>query len=101
MKKFRVEAENISNFYILVEAKNITEAYLQAIKLPQSNFRPSFEVDQWHVFSSDIIEVPTFEKWIMDNHPRRFSVDLVDAMEDTDLQEDYLYQYGLSEKDML
>jgi len=101
MKTFRVEAETMSKFYTLVEAKNITEAYLQAIKLPQSSFRPSFEEDQWHVFSSDIIEIPTFPAWIMEHHNNRFTADLTDAMEDTDLQDDYMDFYGLSERDML
>lgn len=101
MKTFRVEAETMSKFYTLVEAKNITEAYLQAIKLPQSSFRPSFEEDQWHVFSSDIIEVPDFPSWIMEHHNNRFTADLADAMEDTDLQDDYLNFYGLSERDLL
>jgi hypothetical protein len=101
MKTFRVEAETISKFYTLVDAENITDAYLQAIKLPQSSFRPSFQKDQWHVLANDIIEIPTFPAWIMEHHSKRFSADLVEATEDTDLQDDYLSFYGLSERDMV
>ena len=101
MKTFRVEAETVSKFYTLVEAENITDAYLRAIKRTQSDFKPSFQVDQWHVLANNIIEVPTFEAWIMEHHSKRFSADLADAVEDTDLQDDYMNDYGLSERDML
>jgi hypothetical protein len=101
MKTFRVEAETISKFYTLVDAENITDAYLQATKLTQNNFRPSFEVDQWHVLANNIIEIPTFPAWIMEHHSKRFSADLTDAMEDVDLQDEYLDFYGLSERDMV
>jgi hypothetical protein len=101
MKKYKVYAENIEKLYIVVEAENITDAYLQATKLTQSSFSPSFEVDQWHVLANNIIEIPTFPAWIIEHHSKRFSADLVDAMEDTDLQDDYLNFYGLSERDMV
>jgi hypothetical protein len=101
MKTFRVEAETVSNFYTLVEAENITDAYLQAIKRTQIDFKSSLKVDQWHVLANNIIEVPTFPAWIMEHHSKRFSADLVDAMEDTDLQDEYLDFYGLSERDMV
>jgi len=101
MKTFRVEAETVSKFYTLVEAENITDAYLQAIKRTQSDFNPSFQEDQWHVLANNIIEIPTFEAWIMEYHSKRFSADLADAVEDTDLQDDYMNDYGLSERDML
>ena len=101
MKTFRVEAETVSKFYTIVEAENITDAYLQAIKRTQSDFKPSFQEDQWHVLANNIIEIPTFEAWIMEHHSKRFSADLADAVEDTDLQDDYMNDYGLSERDML
>ncbi len=101
MKKFRVEAETISKFYTLVDAENITDAYLKAIKSTQSDFKPSFQEDQWHVLANNIIEIPTFPAWIMEHHSKRFSADLTDAMEDTDLQDDYMDFYGLSERDMV
>lgn len=101
MKTFRVEAEIVSKFYILVEAENITDAYLRAIKRTQIDFKPSFQEDQWHVLANNIIEIPTFEAWIMEHHSKRFSADLADAVEDTDLQDDYMNDYGLSERDML
>jgi hypothetical protein len=37
----------------------------------------------------------------MEHHNNRFTADLADAMEDTDLQDDYMDFYGLSERDML
>ena len=101
MKKFRVEAETISKFYTLVDAENITDAYLKAIKSTQSDFKPSFQEDKWHVLANNIIEIPTFPAWIMEHHSKRFSADLTDAMEDTDLQDDYMDFYGLSERDMV
>jgi len=101
MKTFRVEAETISKFYTLVDAENITDAYLKAIKSTQSDFKPSFQEDQWHVLANNIIEIPTFPAWIMEHHSKRFSADLTDAMEDVDLQDDYLNFYGLSERDMV
>lgn len=101
MKTFRVEAETISKFYTLVDAENITDAYLQATKLTQSSFRPSFEIDQWIVLANNINEIPTFEAWIMEHHSKRFSADLADAVEDVDLQDEYLDFYGLSERDMV
>jgi hypothetical protein len=101
MKTFRVEAETISKFYTLVDAENITDAYLKAIKSTQSDFKPSFQEDQWLVLANNIIEIPTFPAWIMEHHSKRFSADLTDAMEDTDLQDDYLNFYGLSERDMV
>jgi hypothetical protein len=101
MKTFRVEAETISKSYILVEAENITDAYLKAIKSTRIDFKPSFQEDQWHVLANDIIEIPTFPAWIMEHHSKRFSADLVEATEDTDLQDDYMNFYGLSERDMV
>jgi len=101
MKTFRVEAETISKFYTLVEAENITDAYLQATKLTKNNFKPSFQEDQWIVLASNINEIPTFPAWIMEHHNNRFTADLADAMEDVDLQDEYLDFYGLSERDMV
>jgi hypothetical protein len=101
MKTFRVEAETVSKFYTLIEAENITDAYLRAIKRTQSDFKPSFQEDQWYVLTNNINEIPTFESWIMEHHSKRFSADLADATEDTDLQDDYMDFYGLSERDMV
>jgi hypothetical protein len=37
----------------------------------------------------------------MEHHSKRFSADLVEATEDTDLQDDYMDFYGLTERDMV
>jgi hypothetical protein len=103
MKTFKVYAESIVPYYIVVEAENKTEAYLKATKTPKDQFSFAYEVkhEEWHTNINDMEEILDFPTWIMEHHSKRFSADLTDAMEDTDLQDDYMDFYGLSERDML
>jgi hypothetical protein len=103
MKTFKVYAESIVPYYIVVEAENKTEAYLKAIKIPKEEFSFAYEVkhEEWHTNINDMEEILDFPTWIMEHHNNRFTADLADAMEDTDLQDDYMDFYGLSERDML
>ncbi len=41
MKKYKVYAENIEKLYIVVEADNITDAYLKAYKAKQGSSKPN------------------------------------------------------------
>ncbi len=49
MKKYKVYAENIEKLYIVVEADNITDAYLKAFKAKQKNFNYTYELDTFRV----------------------------------------------------
>jgi len=103
MKTFKVYAEAIVPYYKVIEAENKTEAYLKATKTPKEEFSFAYEVkhEEWHTNINDMEEIMDFPTWIMEHHSKRFSADLTDAMEDTDLQDDYLHFYGLSEGDMV
>jgi hypothetical protein len=103
MKTFKVYAESIVPYYIVIEAENKTEAYLKATKTPKDQFSFAYEVkeEEWHTSINDMEEIMDFPTYIMEHHSKRFSADLVDAMEDVDLQDEYLDFYGLSERDMV
>ena len=103
MKTFKVYAESITPYYKIIEAENKTEAYLKATKTPKEEFSFAYEVkhEEWHTNINDMEEILDFPSWIMEHHSKRFSADLTDAMEDTDLQDEYLDFYGLSERDMV
>jgi hypothetical protein len=56
MKTFVVHAEEITKKSVVVEAENITDAYLKATKMPQGLFsNDGFKT--FHVLASDIREV--------------------------------------------
>ena len=103
MKTFKVYAESITPYYKIIEAENKTEAYLKATKTPKEEFSFAYEVkhEEWHTNINDMEEILDFPAWIMEHYSKRFSADLADAMEDTDLQDEYLDFYGLSERDMV
>lgn len=91
MKKFKVYAENIEKLYIVVDADNITDAYLKAFKSKQKDFNYTYELDTFRVLANNVEEIPTFED---------FAKSQLDTKLD-DLKEDYLRFYGLSERDMV
>lgn len=103
MKTYKVYAEAIIPYYKIIEAENKTEAYLKAIKTPKEEFSYAYEGkhEEWHTNINDMEEILDFPTWIMEHYSKRFSADLTDAMEDTDLQDEYLDFYGLSERDMV
>lgn len=91
MKKYKVYAENIEKLYIVVDADNITDAYLKAFKSKQKDFNYTYELDTFRVLASNVEEIPPFED---------FAKTQLDTKLD-DLKEDYLRFYGLSERDMV
>lgn len=103
MKTYKVYAEAIVPYYKVIEAENKTDAYLKAIKTPKEEFSYAYEVkhEEWHTNINDMEEIMDFPTWIMEHYSKRFSADLTEAMEDTDLQDEYLDFYGLSERDMV
>lgn len=103
MKLYKVYAEAITPYYKIIEAENKTEAYLKATKTPKEEFSYAYEVkhEEWHTNINDMEEIKDFATWIMHNYHKRFCSDLTEAMEYTDLQDEYLDFYGLSERDMV
>jgi len=103
MKLYKVYAESITPFYTLIEAENKTDAYLKAIKTPKEEFSYAYEGkhEEWHTSINDMEEIDDFSTWIMHNHHKRFCSDLTEALEDENLQAEYLDFYGLSERDMV
>jgi len=103
MKTFKVYAEAIVPYYKVIEAENKTEAYLKAVKIPKEEFSYAYEMkhEEWHTTINDMVEIMDFPTWIMEHHNNRFTADLTDAIEDTDLQDDYINFYGLTERDVL
>lgn len=89
MKKFKVYAENIEKLYIVVDADNITDAYLKAYKAKQKEFNYTYELDTFRVLANNVEEIPPFE----DFAKTQLDIEL------EDLREDYLNFYGLSERD--
>jgi len=55
MKKYKVYAENIEKLYIVVEADNITDAYLKAFKAKQKNFNYTYELDTFRVLANNVV----------------------------------------------
>ena len=89
MKKYKVYAENIEKLYIVVEADNITDAYLKAFKSKQKDFNYTYELDTFRVLANNVEEIPPFE----DFAKTQLNIEL------EDLREDYYRIYGLSERD--